>query len=144
MVTKKFGSAAAIFDCKGNILMVKHDYGKFNWELPGGHAELNESLGETAVREVLEETGLRVITERLTGLYYETYADMHHTVFICRKMDELAIPNPSSPEISECRYWNVNALPRPISSFTIQRIRDAIAPVSYSSFHIVQEREWFE
>jgi 8-oxo-dGTP pyrophosphatase MutT (NUDIX family) len=41
------------------ILLVKHP--KFNkWVQPGGHIEENETPEETALREVYEETGIRV------------------------------------------------------------------------------------
>ena len=29
------------------------------WKLPGGHVESNESIGDAAVREVWEETGVK-------------------------------------------------------------------------------------
>lgn len=45
------------------ILLVKHK--KFNkWVQPGGHIEQGETPEETAIREVYEETGLRI---RLLG-----------------------------------------------------------------------------
>lgn len=126
------------------MLLVKHDYGRFNWELPGGYAERDESLEQTAVREVLEETGLSVRADRLSGLYYEEHIDMHHTVFVCSQTDVLAQPTPGASEISECGYWSVDALPRPISSFTIARIQDALQTTRSISLTKVGEREWFE
>lgn len=45
------------------ILLVKHKKNK-RWTQPGGHMEHNETPEETALREVYEETGLRV---RLLG-----------------------------------------------------------------------------
>lgn len=45
------------------ILLVKHKKNK-RWTQPGGHMEYNETPEETALREVYEETGLRV---RLLG-----------------------------------------------------------------------------
>ena len=39
---------------------------KGDWSIPGGLQELGETVGETALREVLEETGLTVrLTEQL-------------------------------------------------------------------------------
>ncbi len=54
----------------GKNLMVKHTYGRENWELPGGVAEFNESIVETALREAREEMGLQVAAENTTGIYY--------------------------------------------------------------------------
>ena len=54
------GGAGALFDDEGRVLLVRHTYGRLNWELPGGGAEPGESPNETAIREILEETGLEV------------------------------------------------------------------------------------
>jgi 8-oxo-dGTP pyrophosphatase MutT (NUDIX family) len=64
---KLLGSAAVIPDDQGRVLLVKHSYGRLNWEIPGGLAELHESATENALREVREETGLEVEAQRLTG-----------------------------------------------------------------------------
>jgi len=62
------GAAAVILDGRGYVLLVKHSYGHLNWEIPGGGAEPDESVADTAVRETHEETGLHVAVERLTGV----------------------------------------------------------------------------
>jgi 8-oxo-dGTP diphosphatase len=49
-LTKWIGAAAVILDSEERVLLVKHSYGKNNWDLPGGKAEDNESAEETAKR----------------------------------------------------------------------------------------------
>ena len=46
----------------GQVLLVQRGYGKekYKWSLPGGHCDGQESYHRAAVREVREETGLRV------------------------------------------------------------------------------------
>jgi ADP-ribose pyrophosphatase YjhB (NUDIX family) len=105
---------------------VRHSYGELNWEIPGGLGEDDEAADETAVREVREETGLEVAAERMTGVYFERGRDFHHFVFACRRTMRTE-PVPSSPEISEVRWCDRAALPRPISDFTARRIRDVLA-----------------
>ena len=56
----------------GRLLLVSDDREAF-WFLPGGHMEATESLEAAAVRETLEETGLRTAPERL--LYLREFVD---------------------------------------------------------------------
>lgn len=56
----------AIFDDRRRVLLVHHNYGRHNWELPGGRGEPAESALETAVREIREELGLEVDPLRAT------------------------------------------------------------------------------
>ena len=127
--TVAVGACCAIFDTAGQVLLVRHDYGRRNWELPGGGAEPGESPDETALRELREETGLDATIERLTGVYYEMGHERGpflHFVFRCRAPGA-AVPNPSSPEIAEVGFWPVEGLPGPMSDFTERRIADAQA-----------------
>lgn len=138
------GASAIIIDDDGRVLLVKHTYGRHNWELPGGHTEPGEPAVETALREVREETGLRVSAQRLVGIYYEPEVDMHHFVFMCRRLDDVQTPEPDGVEISECRYWAADALPRPISDFTIDRVRQALSGTPVTSIITVPPRLWFD
>lgn len=123
---KKLGAAAIITDERGFVLMVKHSYGKLNWELPGGAADADETVAETAIREVREETGLVVTAERLTGIYYWAENDSHHFVFQCATAHDGQEPLSISSETTDCGYFSPDALPRPISDFTVRRIQDAL------------------
>jgi 8-oxo-dGTP diphosphatase len=140
---KLIGAAAVILDSEERVLLVKHSYGKNNWELPGGKAEDNESAEETAQREVREEVGLEVGVGLLTGVYYDPDYDMHHFVFIANNYYNQA-PQPSSPEILECRFFSRDDLPKPISDFTCKRIEDALSQDRQSLFHAVGPRQWIE
>ncbi|MGP4108849.1 NUDIX domain-containing protein [Virgibacillus sp. L01] len=143
MSNKLMGSASIIIDSERKVLLVKHTYGKKNWELPGGKAEIQESVQETAKREVLEETGLCVEVGDLTGVYYDPMYDMHHFAFISQNIND-EMPKPNSPEISECRYYSFEELPKPISDFTIMRIEDAINRYKKDLFHVIGPRQWME
>ncbi|NUU63010.1 NUDIX hydrolase [Paenibacillus agri] len=140
---KLIGAAAVILDSAGRILLVQHSYGKNNWDLPGGKAEDNESAEGTAKREVHEEVGLEVEVGQLTGIYYDPDYDMHHFVFIAKNEHD-EVPQPSSPEILECRFCSRDDLPRPISDFTCKRIEDALNDDKHQLFHRIGPRKWIE
>jgi len=92
---------------------------------------------------VFEETGLEVTVGRLTGVYYEPAYDMHHFVFACTVVDNQQ-PQPDTEEVTECKFFNVDDLPRPISDFTISRIKDAMNTDSDHLFYIIGPRQWYE
>lgn len=48
---------------------------KGSWALPGGFVEVGESVEDAAVREVEEETGLKVELVRLVGVYSDPERD---------------------------------------------------------------------
>jgi 8-oxo-dGTP diphosphatase len=121
------GAAAVVPDNQGRVLLVKHGYGRLNWELPGGAAEEGESIVETVLREVREEMGLSVEAERMTGVYYDPARDAHHFVFLCCPLDETREPRPDGEEITAASYYHPDSLPRPISDFTVRRIEDALS-----------------
>lgn len=57
--TKERSYGAVIINEKGEFLLIRHQNGA-HWDFPKGHKEKDETDRETAIREVLEETGLKV------------------------------------------------------------------------------------
>lgn len=143
MSSKLIGAASIIFDSEDRVLLVKHSYGRYNWDLPGGKSESNESAEETAIREALEEIGVQISIDELTGVYYDPTYDMHHFVFLSRIAPNRN-PIPSSPEILECGFFNINELPRPMSDFTYNRIHDALNRLGKKQFHLIGPINWIE
>lgn len=59
---------AMVRDPDGRVLMIRRsDNGR--WALPGGGHELGESISDTVVREVREETGIEAEVIGLSGIY---------------------------------------------------------------------------
>lgn len=60
-----------------NILLIKRDREPFKgcWALPGGFIEMNETLEESAARELQEETGLHGIGLHQSGAYGDPLRD---------------------------------------------------------------------
>jgi 8-oxo-dGTP pyrophosphatase MutT (NUDIX family) len=138
------GAAAVIFDNDRRVLLVKHSYGNLQWGPPGGLSESGESAAETVVREVREETGLEVVVDRLTGVYFEPEVDLHHFVFSCHRVDIASEPRPIPPEITHCGFFELKVLPRPISDFTLRRVQDALKDGQLASPPVIGPREWLD
>ncbi|MEU9579139.1 NUDIX hydrolase [Streptomyces chilikensis] len=75
--------AGAVVREDGRLLAIRRaDNG--TWELPGGVLELAEAPEEGVVREVWEETGVRVEVDQLTGVYKNTTRGIVALVFRCK------------------------------------------------------------
>jgi 8-oxo-dGTP diphosphatase len=85
-----------------------------------------------------------VVVDRMVGrVYYDPNYDMHHFLFTCRLVNDDARPGADSPEVSEWGFFPIEALPCPISDFTIRRIQDACANVEPGVVEI-GPRIWIE
>jgi ADP-ribose pyrophosphatase YjhB (NUDIX family) len=90
------GVGAIIVD-RDRVVLVKRGHAPLQgeWSVPGGVLEVGETLRHAAVREVLEETGLRVEVDELLGVYDRILRDSdertrYHYVlidFLCRRID---------------------------------------------------------
>ena len=78
------------------VLLVKraHPPLQAQWSIPGGVLEVGELVGEAAVREAREETGLIIEPTELLGVYDRVLRDAEQRVqyhyvlidFLCRKV----------------------------------------------------------
>ena len=89
----------------------KNSHGADTWAFPGGHLEFNESLEACAVREVLEETGVRIKNLRCgpyTNDIFEDEGKHYVTLFVIADYDS------GTPEVKEphkCEKWEWSEWP---------------------------------
>jgi ADP-ribose pyrophosphatase YjhB (NUDIX family) len=71
-----------------------------DWAQPGGFLEIDETVGEAAVRETLEETGLVIEPGAIVGVYSRLEAAVVVIVFEARIVGGAPRPNPEALEIT--------------------------------------------
>jgi 8-oxo-dGTP diphosphatase len=99
------------------------------WSIPGGVLEVGETLGQAAVREALEETGLTVEVGELLGVYDRILRDAdertrYHYVlidFLCRR---IAGEPQAADDAAEARWFTHGELGElPLAEDTADVIR---------------------
>ncbi|MDO4478658.1 MAG: NUDIX domain-containing protein [Lachnospiraceae bacterium] len=96
---------AVVFE-QGYVLMVKTRKG---WSFPKGHAEPRELPGETAIREVMEETGIRITVDTHRGFVVPSILPEDRrtvTFFPGKSLDGLKIP--VADEVPDARWVKVD------------------------------------
>ena len=119
----RFAVTVLAFIAQGDaILLVRQNYGKRYWSLPGGSMEPGESVDQAAVREVKEETGLDARLTRLVGVYSKPAED---ALAVCFEAEVVGGAfDEATDEIVECRYFPADDLPEPIREHLRERIAD--------------------
>ncbi len=91
--------------------------GNGSWNVPGGHLEFNESWEECAIRETMEETGLKIKNIRFaTATNDISLAEGTHyvTIFMIADYDSGELQN-MEPEKCECWDWfDWDNIPQPL------------------------------
>jgi len=109
-ITPKVGADAAIFNDRGEILLMERSDGS-GWCLPCGWVEPNEKPVETVVREVREETGLEVVVKQLVGALTRMPGAQngpHTTIALLHLCDVVGGELTLSHEGSALRYWPID------------------------------------
>ncbi len=95
------------------LLIQRKDNGL--WAVPGGLSDVGETLAETALRELLEETGIHARISKLLGIFdsriWKTQSKSHlyHTIFLVETDDDQPTPDPL--EALDAAYFAEDDLP---------------------------------
>ena len=131
----RLGCSAVIFDREHKKVLLTRRTDNGMWCLPGGAMDSGESAAEACIREVWEETGLKVEVLRLVGVYSDPdqlviYPDGHkaHIVALSFEAGVIGGELGLSSETTEAGYFS---LEESRSLVLIgqhgQRIEDALA-----------------
>jgi len=107
----------------GQVLVIqRRDNGQ--WQSPGGVLELGETFEEGLRREILEETGVPVEIEQLTGVYKNMQLGVVALVFRCRPLAERARV---TDEARSVRLASPSAIPSLMGPAFAVRVDDALS-----------------
>lgn len=72
--TLNFNCSDAVLECQGHVLLIQRKFspGKGAWALPGGFRNQQETFLDCAIRELMEETNVRVPEKVLRGSIVKT------------------------------------------------------------------------
>ena len=108
IVPKKDRVRVIVYRDDGKILLVRSRFSRQKWALPGGGVKHNESYEHAAVRETLEEVGLKIHNLRYLGK-----ANSHEFAAHASDYDIKC-----NFEIMESRWFNRDYLPKEYTLLT--------------------------
>ncbi len=123
------------------ILMVK-ERSDSKWTLPGGFADVNESPSESAIKEVLEETGYHIEVTKLYAVIDKQkrhYPPQLPHAYKCFFLGKIIGGSPkTSIETSEVRFFKRNEIPE-LSRHRIMLEQIELAFLHQAQFHLATE-----
>lgn len=123
--------AGVVVNDSGQVLVIRRrDNG--HWEPPGGVLEPAETFEDGLRREVLEETGISVQVERLTGVYKNMRRAIVALVYRCTPLDE---PDPVTAEAAEVRWMTLDEVREAMSPAYAVRVTDAFESELHTRAH---------
>lgn len=103
-------AATAVIERSGQILLIRrgNQPGYGLWSMPGGYVDRGEVVEQAAVREVWEETGLKIEIEHLIGLFSEHGHPVMVAAFATREVGGMLV---AGDEALEVGFFPINRLP---------------------------------
>ncbi|NCO80349.1 NUDIX domain-containing protein [bacterium] len=107
-------------------------HGEGTWTMPGGKLHFQEKLKEGAIREVFEETGIKVKDLEVISISNDIVQDAHFVTigFLCKDFEgEAKVMEPD--EITEWKWFDLNNLPSPLYFPSERIIKNYLAKIIY-------------
>ena len=98
-----------------NILLIerKHPPFKNSWALPGGFIEMDETLEESALRELEEETGIKLTSLKQFAAYGDPGRDPRErtvSIVFYSVLENKIEPN-AGDDASKAKWFSINEIP---------------------------------
>lgn len=112
-----------VFRDDGRVLAIKRDDDD-RWVPPGGVLELDETPADGVTREVLEETGIQVHADQLTGVYKNMKLGVVTLAFRCSLVGGQSHP---TNEAKRVEWLTVYEATRAMPEARAVRVTDALS-----------------
>lgn len=120
------GASALVQKSDESVLLIKRikEPGTGRWAFAGGVVEYGETVEQTAVREVKEETGIDIKLIELVGAY-DIIGKRYHYVTICFRGRPLNTKTTAGYDVGDARWFTLKELPgAKLTSTTRKALRD--------------------
>ena len=130
----------------GRVLLLRRQrsHGAGSWSPPGGHLDYGETIDACAIRETLEETGLRITEPEFFAITNDVFeSDTRHYVTVWMRAESAAgDPSVQDPaEVAEVGWFEPGDLPSPLflslanlmAGRSLPRIPDLLSPPAMES-----------
>lgn len=120
-----FGVGVTLIKNK-KVLLGYHTARKYeqpSWAMPGGHVDSDENIYKAAIREVFEETGIKLSEVIPIGFfddYFEDYRVLSFQVFAEIKEQEPKILEPN--KIEKWEWFELDNIPENLSPITARTL----------------------
>lgn len=110
------------------VLLVKDKHEGAMWKFPGGLADVGEGIGEAAVREVWEETGVEAEFRSVLSMRHQHEVQFGNSdmYFVCRLMPKEG----GVVDITKCTHEIADACWMPLEQFKKQTRHSMLAVVA--------------
>ncbi|KAK6173402.1 hypothetical protein SNE40_016860 [Patella caerulea] len=125
--THQVGVSGFVLNEESNEVLVVQDKNRpyTLWKFPGGLSNLGEDIGDTAVREVFEETGIKCEFKSILSFRQQ---HQHPGAFgrsdfyvICRLKPLTLSINACSDEIRQCKWMHISDIKQEVESSSLTK-----------------------
>lgn len=120
----------------GDVVLVRHSYGRPEWHLPGGGVRRREALDDAARRETREETGIRVADDPGALTLHGVFSNLregksdHIAVFVAHRWRAATGGEEGDAEIAAVAWFPPSDPPADTSPGTRRRLLEVASGVT--------------
>lgn len=111
-----------------------------SWEIPGGAVDEDEAPAQAAVRECLEETGIRCFNPQPLLFFHMSVDTLYNPTYIFYSHDIAEIPEPQHIHTQEVSSWEWIPLDQCIEMIFSRQISDSFSVAALLAYRERQTR----